>query len=217
MPVPCYHVLNFQRKEDDRIKKSGIFFLFIAMALFLLSVAPTYAKPLASNYAQLKVGGFFPQTNDLDNFDAGGSIEVGIGHRVAPGFAIEGNFGYFETKGTFSFPGIGSGDETFKVMPLTLSFKGQAYFDRLEPYAEAGIGVYFIKDEINGTILGISGSNSENDTKLGLHVGVGGNYNLTPQLFLGVEGRYLWLRTDTFGVDVKLDGFLLTANLGYRF
>ena len=199
------------------MKNLSMFFLFIMLALFLLSVAPTYAKPLAPNYAQLKVGGFFPQTNDLDNFDAGGNIEVGIGHRVAPGFAIEGNFGYFETNGTFNVPGVGSGDETLKVMPLSLSFKGQAYFDRFEPYAEAGIGVYFIKDEINGTALGISGSSSENDTKLGLHVGLGGNYNITPQVFLGVEGRYLWLRTDTFDVDVKLDGFFLTANLGCRF
>jgi opacity protein-like surface antigen len=210
-------MLNFRRKEDDRMKKSCIFFLLIVMAVFLLSVAPAHAKPLASNYAQLKIGGFFPQTSDLDNFDAGGNIEVGIGHRVAPGFAIEGNFGYFETKGTFNVPGIASVDETFKVMPLTLSLKGQAFFDRFEPYAEAGIGVYFIKDEIDGTILGIPGSDSENDTQLGLHVGLGGNYNITPQVFLGVEGRYLWLRTDTFGVDVKLDGFFLTANLGYRF
>jgi opacity protein-like surface antigen len=208
---------NFQRKEDDRMKKTGMFSLFITMVLFLLSMTTAYAKPLAANYAQLKIGGFFPQTNDLDGFDAGGSIEVGIGHRVAPGFAIEGNFGYFETKGTFNLPGIGSVDETFKVMPLTLSFKGQVFFDRFEPYAEAGIGVYFIKDELNGTVLGFSGSDSENDTQLGLHVGLGGNYNITPQVFLGVEGRYLWLRTDTFGVNVQLDGFLLTANLGYRF
>ncbi|MBM2829082.1 MAG: hypothetical protein HW408_1614 [Actinobacteria bacterium] len=199
------------------MKKTGMFSLFITMVLFLLSMTTAYAKPLAANYAQLKIGGFFPQTNDLDHFDAGGNFEVGIGHRVAPGFAIEGNFGYFETKGTFNLPGIGSGDETFKVMPLTLSLKGQAFFDRFEPYAEAGIGVYFIKDELNGTVLGFSGSDSENDTQLGLHVGLGGNYNITPQVFLGVEGRYLWLRTDTFGVNVQLDGFLLTANLGYRF
>ncbi|MBF8259320.1 MAG: outer membrane protein, OmpW-related [Actinobacteria bacterium] len=199
------------------MKKTGMFSLFITMVLFLLSMTTAYAKPLAANYAQLKIGGFFPQTNDLDHFDAGGNFEVGIGHRVAPGFAIEGNFGYFETKGTFNLPGIGSVDETFKVMPLTLSFKGQTFFDRFEPYAEAGIGVYFIKDELNGTVLGFSGSDSENDTQLGLHVGLGGNYNITPQVFLGVEGRYLWLRTDTFGVNVQLDGFLLTANLGYRF
>jgi opacity protein-like surface antigen len=194
------------------MKKSCVFFSLIAM-MSLLSMAPAYAKPLASNYVQLKVGGFFPQTSDLDDFDAGGNFEVGIGHRVAPGFAIEGNIGYFETKGTFNDPTIGGADETFKVVPLSLSLKGQAFFDRFEPYAEVGIGVYFIEDEING----IPGSDSEDDTQVGLHVGLGGNYNITPQVFLGVEGRYLWLRTDTFGVDVKLDGFFLTANLGYRF
>lgn len=199
------------------MRKIRIFTMVVVTGCLLLSVAPASAKPLASNYVQMKLGGYFPQTNDLDHFDAGGNFEVGIGHRVAPGFAIEGNFGYFETKGTFNLPGIGSGDETFKVMPLTVSLKGQAFFDRFEPYAEAGIGVYFIKDEISGTILGISGSDSENDAQLGLHIGLGGNYNITPQVFLGVEGRYLWLRTDTFGVDVKLDGFFLTANLGYRF
>ena len=199
------------------MRKIQIFTMVVVTGFLLLFAAPASAKPLASNYAQLKIGGYFPQTSDLDNFDAGGNIEVGIGHRVAPGFAIEGNFGYFETKGTFNLPGVGSGDETFKVMPLTLSLKGQAFFDRFEPYAEAGIGVYFIKDDISGTVLGIPVSDSENDTQLGLHVGLGGNYNITPQVFLGVEGRYLWLRTDTFGVDVKLDGFFLTANLGYRF
>ena len=199
------------------MRKIRIIIMVVVAGCLLLSVAPATAKPLGSNYAQLKLGGFFPQTNDLDNFDAGGDIEVGIGHLVAPGFAIEGNFGYFETKGDFNLPGIGSGNETFKVIPITLSLKGQAFFGQFEPYAEAGIGVYFIKDEISGTILGISGSDSENDTQLGLHIGLGGNYNITSQVFLGVEGRYLWLRTDTFDVDVKLDGFFLTANLGYRF
>jgi len=199
------------------MKKTWLFFLFLTVVLFLLSMTTAHAKPLASNYAQLKIGGYFPQSSDLNNFDAGGNFEVGIGHRVAPGFAIEGNFGYFETKGTFNLPGIGSVDETFKVMPLTLSLKGQAFFDRFEPYIEAGIGAYFIKDEINGSILGVSGSDSKNDTEIGLHFGIGGNYNITPQVFLGVEGRYLWLRANTFGVDVNLDGILLTANMGYRF
>ena len=125
------------------MKKSCVFFSLIAMML-LLSMTPATAKPLASNYVQLKVGGYFPQSGDLDQFDAGGNFEVGIGHRVAPGFAIEGNIGYFETKGTFNVPGVVSGDETFKVVPLSLSLKGQTFFDRFEPYAEVGIGVYFI-------------------------------------------------------------------------
>ena len=114
------------------MKKTWLFFLFLTVVLFLLSMTTAHAKPLASNYAQLKIGGYFPQSSDLNNFDAGGNFEVGIGHRVAPGFAIEGNFGYFETKGTFNLPGIGSVDETFKVMPLTLTLAaGKDGFDAL--------------------------------------------------------------------------------------
>ena len=199
------------------MRKIRIFTMTVVTGCLLLPVAPASAKPLASNYVQMKLGGYFPQTNDLDNFDAGGNVEIGLGHYVAPGFIIEGDFGYFETKGRFVSPGFADFEETFKVVPLTLSLKGQAFFGQFEPYAEAGIGVYFIKDELDGTVIAIPISESENDAQLGLHVGLGGNWNITPQVFLGVEGRYLWLRTDTFGVDVKLDGFFLTANLGYRF
>jgi len=187
------------------------------LACLLLAAGPASAKPRPSNYVQLKAGGYFPDASDLDGFDAGGNVELALGHYVAPGFIIEGGVGYFETKGDFSVPGLGSATEKFKVVPLTLSLKGQTFFGQFEPYAEAGVGVYFIQDEIGGTILGSSASGSENDTQVGFFLGLGGNYNLTPQLFLGVEGRYLWVQTDTYGVDLHLDGIVLTVNLGYRF
>ncbi|MGE5190202.1 MAG: outer membrane beta-barrel protein [Gemmatimonadota bacterium] len=174
------------------------------------------AKPLSPNYATLKFGGFFPQHSDLDGFDSGFDGEVSFGHLVAPGFAVEGAIGYFETSGDFFSP-IASGSKKFKVVPLTLSLKGQTFFAQFEPYVEAGIGVYFIRDELNGTILGFPVSDSDDDAQVGFHVGLGGNVNLTPQMFLGLEGRYLWLKTDTFGVDVRLDGITLTGNIGFRF
>lgn len=61
------------------MKKASIIILFITMASFLFFMTPSYAKPLASNYAQLKIGGFFPQSGDLDNFDAGGISRSGSG------------------------------------------------------------------------------------------------------------------------------------------
>ncbi len=188
--------------------------LFVLLAA--IAVVPAQARPLSPNYAVLKLGGFFPQGSDLDGFDSGFNGEIALGHVVAPGFAFEGGIGYYETQGDFTSPLLNV-TEKFKVMPVTFSLKGLAYFQQFEPYAEAGIGVYFIEDEISGTAGSIPFSDSENDAQVGFHLGAGANFNVTQQLFLGLEGKYLWLRTDTFGVDVRLDGITLTGNVGLRF
>ncbi len=185
----------------------------LAVLFSVFSLVPAHAKPLAPNSVTLKVGGYFPQHSDLDSFDSGFNGEISLGHLVAPGFAIEGGIGYFETKGPVATP-LGTADEKIKVMPLTFSLKGQTFFQQFEPYIEAGIGVYFIKDEL--VVPGVA-SESENDTPVGFHLGLGGNFNVTRQLFVGLEGKYLWLKMDTFGADVRLDGITLTGNVGFRF
>ncbi len=193
-----------------------VFAAVLAVLLSVFTLIPAQAKPLSPNYATLKLGGYFPQHSDLDGFDSGFNGEISLGHLVAPGFAVEGGLGYFVTEGDFVAPGIDV-SEKFKVMPLTLSLKGQTFFEQFEPYVEAGIGVYFIEDEISGTLGGVTGSESENDTQVGFHLGLGANYNVTRQLFLGLEGKYLWVKTDTFDVDVRLNGITLTGNIGFRF
>ncbi len=186
----------------------------LAVLFSVLAFVPAYGKPLSPNSLTLKAGGYFPQHSDLDGFDSGFNGEISLGHLVAPGFGFEVGVGYFETKGEFLFgPGIPVSAK-FKVIPVTLSLKGQTFFQQFEPYIEAGIGVYFIEDERNSAVLG---SESENDTQVGLHLGLGANYNVTRQLFLGLEGKYVWLKTDTFGVDVRMDGVTLTGNVGFRF
>ncbi len=185
--------------------------LAVLFSVFVLF--PAHAKPLPSNSVTLKLGGYFPQHSDLDEFDSGFNGEISLGHLVAPGFAIEGGLGYFETKGPV-LTSLGMADEKITVMPLTLSLKGQMFFQQFEPYVEAGIGVYFIDDEIS--IAGM-GSESEDDAPVGFHLGLGANYNVTPAVFLGLEGKYLWVKMDTFGADVRLDGITLTGNIGFRF
>ncbi len=43
------------------------------------------------------------------------------------------------------------------------------------------------------------------------------NLDLTNNVFIGAEGRYLWAKPSFGGQDVKLDGFTVTGNLGFRF
>jgi outer membrane protein W len=173
------------------------------------------AKGLPPNYVALKLGGFFPQSGDLDDIDAdaGFNGEVALGHYVAPGFSIEGALGYFKTSGSASTI-LGIVGEKFEVIPLTISIRGQVPYGRFEPYGFLGLGVYFVDDEISVPGLG---TDSDSDANLGYHIGLGGNYTLSNNIFLGVEARYLFLETDTFGVNFKLDGVTLTGNVGYRF
>ena len=168
----------------------------LAASLSVFILVPAHAKPLSPNYATLKFGGYFPQHGDLDGFGSGFNGEIALGRIVAPGV---------------------SGHEKFKVVPLTLSLKGQTFFEQFEPYAGIGIGAYFIEDEFSGTAPGISGSRSENGAEVGFHVVLGGNYNVTRHVFFGLEGKYLWLKSDRFGGDVRLDGITLTGNIGFRF
>ncbi len=181
----------------------------------LFSVPLLSAKGLPANYVSLKLGGFFPQSGDLDdiNADAGFNGEIALGHNIAPGFSVEGGIGYFDTKGRGSTP-IGNVEEKFEVIPLTVSLRGQVPYGRFEPYGFLGMGVYFIKDKISVPMLG---SDSDNDTDLGFHIGLGGNYTLLNNVFLGIEARYLFLKTNTFDVDFRLDGITFTGNVGYRF
>jgi opacity protein-like surface antigen len=190
--------------------------VLVALAIVSFIAIPTaHAKGFPPNYIALKVGGFFPQSSDLNdiNADAGGSVEIAFGQSIVPGFAVEGALGYFETNGGTA-TSLGRADEKFEVIPLTINLRGQVPYGRFEPYGFIGTGVYFIKDNLSNPTLG---STSENDTALGFQVGLGGNYTLLNNMFLGVEARYLFLKTNTFGESFRLDGINLTCNIGYRF
>jgi opacity protein-like surface antigen len=173
----------------------------LAVFCSVFSLLPAHAKPLSPNSVTLKLGGYFPQHSDLDDFDSGANVGISLEHRVAPGFAVEGGLGYFKTKNDSA--------AEFEVVPLTLSLKGQTFFQQFEPYVDAGIGVYFIDRRL--------GAASDDDSQVGFHLGLGANYNVTPQLFLGLEGRYLWVKSEALGVDARLDGITLTGNVGFRF
>ena len=182
--------------------------LLASLALFL-PIAATAAGP-PPNYVVAKLGGFFPMASDVDNFDSGFNGEVSIGRYLAPGFAVEGGIGYFETKGRINGTAV---DRDVEVIPLTFSVRGTIPYGPWEAYGMAGIGVYFVDDKLSSPV----GSTSDSAADIGLHLGLGGKYTLPNNVFFGLEGKYVWLSTSTFGNDTRLDGAVLTANVGYRF
>ena len=88
-----------------------------------------------------------------------------------------------------------------------------------EPYALAGVGVYFTNLEASASVSGFgSASASENATVVGGYLGLGSNFNVSPNTFIGLEGTHYFAKPSLadFG-DVNLDGIIVTANIGYRF
>ncbi len=187
--------------------------LFVVLMGILPAAALAEGPP---NYLVLK-GGLYSPSKDFDlgtthfTRDDGFVAEIAAGHYFLPAFATELGVGYFESKST---PAVPPGELKFKVVPVTLTGKVLLPMGPIEPYGEFGIGGYITKADVSGTIGSFSGS-----TKgvFGLHAGGGVNFNITQTTFIGAEGRYLWAKPSFGGQDIKLDGFTVTGNLGFRF
>lgn len=194
-----------------------VFAFFLVLTVALVGIAPSVSlAAYPSNYVVLK-GGLYSPSDDFDlegqhfNRDDGFVAEIAYGHYFAPIFALELGAGYFESKATAAVP---AGETKFKVVPVTLTGKLLFPIGPFEPYGEFGIGGYITETDLSGTV-----NQALDSTKsvFGLHAGAGVNFNITQNIFLGVEGRYLWAKPSWGGTDIKLDGFTVTADLGFRF
>ncbi len=194
--------------------------LFVSLpvlAFFLIGMPPPVSlAETFPNYFVLK-GGLYSPSKDFDlgathfDRDDGFVAEIAAGRYILPFLATELGVGYFESK---SSPAVPPGEIKFKVVPVTLTGKVPLLSGPIEPYGEFGIGGYITKAEVSGSFSNFTGS-----TKgvFGLHAGGGVNFNIAPSVFLGAEGRYLWAKPSWGGQDIKLDGFTVTGNLGFRF
>lgn len=182
-------------------------FLFVAVLLCLVPAAVFAQNP--PNALTIKAGGYFPQADDVDDFDTGFNGEISFTRYFHPNFALELGVAYFQSEDDFN-------DELTGV-PITLNLKGVYPIGAVELYALAGIGAYYVKIEDS------TGNFDENDTVLGYQLGAGVNFNVTPVVFVGAEAKYFWAKPEfDFGfpigtAEIKIDGWQATANLGYRF
>jgi opacity protein-like surface antigen len=210
----------------------------VSVMLVLTVFPPLPALAEGSNfYTSLKAGAFFPQTDDFENADTGFNGEVAFGYQFIKYLALEMGAGYLHTGGDRSSTGNESGIDysieasaDVDVLPVTLSLKGILPVGKWEFYGIGGLGAYFLWAEVKGTAVadGRTGSKTvkDNAMKFGAHLGLGVDYNITPKIFIGAEGKYIWMSETTLegtvvGVPVetsfKMDGIIATAVLGFRF
>ncbi len=203
------------------MKTATIMFLVLAVALIGIS-SPASAEEYPANYMMFKGGIYSPSlSHDLDNFNGGSTThldsktgfagEIAYGHYFLPILAIELGAGYFESKGS---PAAEPGKAKLKVVPLVATGKVLLPLGIFEPYGLFGIGAYITDLDVSGNIGNFRGST---DVTYGLHAGVGFNINFNKNVFAGLEGKYLWAEPSFGGQHVRLDGFITTADIGFRF
>jgi outer membrane protein W len=197
--------------------------MIMALAAILVGVVtPALAQVKPANYLTIKAGVYSPsESNDLNDFNSGNTTsldsktgfagELAVGHYFLPMVALELGAGYFQSEGSAAAQ---PGETKLKVVPVTATGKVLFPIGVFEPYGLFGIGAYFTDLDVSGNTGNFSGSS---EITYGLHAGGGVNLNFGNEMFAGLEGKYLWAKPSFGGQDIKLDGFITTANIGFRF
>jgi len=190
--------------------KIGIVVAF-GCALLILGPLSAFGQ---DNYLAFKAGIYTPTgdlTDDGADFGTGFNGEIAWGHYLMPNFVIEPAVGYFTTDDTID----GFLDVDVWVVPVTATAKYMVPLQTGDVYFGAGLGVYFAEAEMEAFGM----EQSESDTVFGGHIVAGANFDLNPQWFIGVEGKYLLTGEFDPEIDdgVDLNGYTFSAVLGYRF
>jgi len=220
-------------KRGSPIRVKFLKFIFMVVLVLTFSI-PIQVLAQDLYYISAKPGIYSPKLNDCDT---GFNGEIAFGWRPNPNFAAEMGVGYFETEAKERFRGqlggitfTGRITADIEVIPVTITLKGILPYKQWEFFGLGGIGAYIVSGDLKarGTVGGLSGAVDLEDsaTIFGFHLGLGFHYNITPTIFVGAEGKYLWtseakLQDEVFGVPIeakfKMDGILATAVIGLRF
>ena len=219
----------------ERMKKKMS--VFVTMAVLAVCF-PMYASAEGGKglYAVGKAGAFFPIESDGDTGFAG---DIGVGYNFLSGpglLGLEASIGYYNSsygaEKAFDYPDMPSIHRSIDVdadmIPFSVTVKGGRRVGPWSFYAGAGLDLIYVSYDVSttastpilGTIPGDSGDDS--DVDFGAHLAAGATYDMTDNLFVGFECRYL-LAGDlsiTTGLDTtKFDfsGFTAQGMIGVRF
>jgi outer membrane protein W len=187
--------------------------LIVTLPGALWAQGPAATTRPKTDYAILKAGAYLPESSDMNKVDAGNGFagRIAFGHYVTNYISVEAAFGYQEFTATKDV------ERKYQMFPLEVAGKFGLPTGFVEPYLTFGLGGYYVKTK--------TGNTEEGSSRAGFFGGAGVNFNLGDSVFIGVEGRYLVLKTtaphaapsSATTADVNLDGLLVTGNLGFRF
>jgi hypothetical protein len=204
----------------------------VALMLTILISSPASAQKF---YASIKTGIYSPQANQLDS---GLNAEIAFGWRFHRNFAVEMGVGEFIVDGKDQFLGpagiTGKVDADISVTPIIFTLKGILPYKKCEFFGQGGGGAYLVYSEFRPRVSAAAvplrvqsvDDMDDYDTVFGTHLGLGFHYYITPKVFVGAEGKYLWTQKvkmddGSFGIsslsDFKLNGILATAVIGVKF
>lgn len=182
-------------------------------AVFILGSLLVFTLPLATwgddkpNYISAGTGFYFylGDVGEKTNLDEAFIGEIAYGRSFHPNFALEGRIGYIHD---------GHRSDELQGYPLTLTAIGIYPLENVNLFAGGGVGVYFMNFDGEVNNVNVHGK----DTAFGGHLLMGANLNVWSPVFVGIEGKYLFVEQAQFdGQEVDLDGFTVTAKFGFRF
>lgn len=174
------------------------------------------------SYVDFKAGVFLPQSNDLDSSGNSLSGELALGARFSNHFAAEVAIGAFSVdeipfsgfnqSGEFS---TGTADVT--LFPVTINLKFIYPIQSADLYLEGGGGIFIAQGDLTATTGSSAVFDTLSDFPFGFQIGLGGEIPVNPQVFAGLDVRYIYTRAD-FDVDsFTISGMAVSAIIGYRF
>lgn len=199
----------------------------VAISTAMLFLAPfSVMAQEKMSYLAIKAGAISPAGEfDDAGFESGFNGEIALGRYFDPDAAIEGGIGFYRSESNTSDL-ISVEDASVWVIPITGTVKGILPFKDVNLFGGVGLGIYFASAEVKDKVNGVSDKFTDADTVFGFHVSIGANVNITPDIFLGFEGRRIWTEEAEFSgslsgstqtVKSDLDATTLTGNLGFRF
>jgi hypothetical protein len=149
---------------------------------------------------------------------------------VLPSISLGAQYLYLDNSGSVTASSLGGPIVGLTSVTSTLSLTTNAVMfnaawrptiERIHPFLGAGVGVAFTT--LSGSALGFSASSSQTDAAAQVFLGF--DYDLTPNIYTGVTGRFFISDTSyqvtTLGIPTKIDvtnrPISLMAHLGVRF
>ncbi len=213
--------------------------MVVAILFFIIGLdVGTAAASKTENRLNYGIGkiGLMNATGNLDDTDAdydpAFTGEVAYGHYLTDHLIIEGGFNFFsgiDDERTGSNDVVGGYDQEnfLGVVSLKVTLKGEFTVGPMKFYGGGGIGAYYVQlaSEIDSDRRREFDDEGD-DTVLGAHLVTGCYYDITPRLFMGIEGMYRWTeevqiqeteRSIPIAYEGDLNGYHIVFTTGFRF